>query len=154
MTVVAGFEFPDGLHYQAEDQVWARLVGDGTATVGITAFGVHQAGGEIFMCRPKTVGSLALQRRSVAVVEVAKAIVAVKSPVSGRVVAVNETLGTQPELVHRDPYGAGWIARLELADFAADAMALVSGDAVAPAMQHQAWLFGQAESSALPPAEA
>ena len=151
--IVAGFDFPDGLHYQPEDQVWARLEGDGAATVGITAFGVHQAGGEIFMCRPKTLGSVVEQRRSVAVVEVAKAIVSVKSPVGGRIVAINELLAATPELVHRDPYGAGWIARLALADFAADAALLVIGVGVAPAMQHQAWLFRQADSADVPGAD-
>ena len=149
--IVAGFDFPDGLHYQPEDQVWARLEGDGAATVGITAFGVHQAGGELFMCRPKIVGSRIEQRRSLAVAEVAKAIVSVRSPVRGVVVAVNEALAAEPGLVHLDPYGRGWIARLQLEDFAADAAALVSGEAVAAAMQHQAWLFRQADSPQLEP---
>lgn len=143
---IAGFDYPEGLLYQAEDQVWARLEGDGTATVGITAFGIHQAGGEVYMCRPRAVGQAVEQRRSVAVVEVAKAILSVKSPVRGTVVAVNEALAAQPELVHRDPYEAGWLARVQLADLEADRAALVQGAAVEAAMQHQAWLFRMAEA--------
>ena len=85
-----------------------------------------------------------------------KSIVPVKSPVSGTVVAVNEALEDRPELVHRDPYGAGWIARLQLADMAADQAAMLTGDAVAPAMAHHAWLHRlelvPATSGGIPPA--
>ncbi|WP_341888731.1 glycine cleavage system protein H [Variovorax sp. YR752] len=135
----AGLEFPDDLHYLVDHQVWARLEGDGTATVGITALGVVQAG-EIYMCRPKTVGSEVEQGRSIAVVELAKSIVSVKSPVRGTVVAINALLADTPELVHRDPYGQGWLARVRLADLEADRSALLHGEPVLAAMQHQAWL--------------
>jgi glycine cleavage system H protein len=146
MIFVAGFEFPAGLHYQAEDQTWARLEGDGTATVGITALGIHQAGGEIYMCRPRSVGQAVEQRRSIAVVEVAKAVLSVKSPVRGEVVAVNDALASRPELVHLRPYGEGWLVRVRLADFDADAAQLVTGETVAAAMQRAAWLDGLAEA--------
>ena len=141
--IVCGFDFPDTLHYLPDEQVWARLHDDGTATVGITALGIHLAG-EIYMCRPKAVGSVVAQGRAVAVVELAKSIVAVKSAVTGTVVEINALLATQPEHVHGDPYGAGWLARLQLADLAADGALLVHGDAVAVAMQHHAWLHGLA----------
>ncbi len=131
--------FPAELWYLVEPQVWARLEGDGSATVGITSLGIRAAG-EIYMCRPKAVGSAVEQGRAVAVVELAKSIVSVKSPVRGRVVEVNALLADRPELVHRDPYGEGWLARLELLDFEADRAALVQGAAVAEAMQQWAWL--------------
>lgn len=135
-----GFAFPAGLHYLVEHQVWARLENDGRATIGITALGITLAG-EIYMCRPKRVGSAVLQGGSIAVVELAKAIVSVKSPVSGTIVAINEALLQQPELVHGDPYAAGWIATLALSDLAADAAALVhEPDAVRAAMARHAWL--------------
>ena len=135
----AGFDFPDALHYLVEHQVWARLEGDGTATVGITALGIAQAG-EIYMARPKAVGSEVEQGRSIAVVELAKSIVSVKSPVRGTVVAVNARLADTPELVHRDPYGEGWLARVSLSAFDADRAALLHGEPVAAAMEHHAWL--------------
>ncbi len=138
---VAGFEFPDGLHYLVEHQVWAQLEEGGVARVGITSLGVHLAGGEIYMARAKRVGVVVQQGTSVGVVELAKAVVSVKSAVSGTVVEVNERLTATPELVHQDPYGEGWLARLELSDFAADALVLVRGEAaVRPAMEHHAWL--------------
>jgi glycine cleavage system H protein len=137
--LIRSFEFPDDLHYHAEHQVWARVHADGTATVGITSLGIRLAG-EIYMCRPKAMGSVIEQERSIAVVELAKAIVSVKSPVRGTVVEINLRLATNPELVHTDPYGEGWLARIVLADFDADRERLVHGEAVAAAMHHHAWL--------------
>lgn len=138
--VICGLEFPDDLLYLPEHQVWARLHDDGTATVGITSLGIVQAGGEIYMCRPQSLGTEVAQGRSVGVVELAKSILSVKSPVCGRVVAVNPLLEEQPEWVHREPYGRGWMARLALHDLLADRAALVQGDAVVPVMEHHAWL--------------
>lgn len=142
---VSGLEFPDDLHYLVEHQVWARLGSDGTATVGITALGIAQAG-EIYMCRPKWPGTAVEQGRSIAVVELAKSIVSVKSPVRGTIAAVNAALETTPELVHRDPYGEGWLARVQLADFDADRAVLLHGEPVAAAMAHHAWLSRKDES--------
>jgi len=136
---VAGFEFPDALHYHVEHQTWARVEGDGSATVGITALGIKLSG-EIYMCRPKSVGQVVEQGKSIAVVELAKAIVSVKSPLSGTVVGVNAQLATAPELVHLDPYGRGWIARLAPAAWDRERAALVHGESVAVAMAHHAWL--------------
>jgi glycine cleavage system H protein len=137
--ILLGHDYPDELHYLVEDQVWARLHGDGTATVGIAAMGIAQAG-EIYMCRPKPAGAEVAQGRSVAVAELAKSIVSVRSPVTGVVVEANPRLAREPELVHRAPYGAGWLARLRLADFAADLPALVHGEAVRAAMERYARL--------------
>jgi glycine cleavage system H protein len=130
---------PTDLHYLIEHQVWARVHDDGTATVGITALGIQLAG-EIYMARPKGVGVAVEQGRAVAVVELAKSIVSVKSPVTGTVVDVNATLAERPERVHEDPYGSGWLARLMLTDIEHDRAALVTGDAVAAAMARHAWL--------------
>lgn len=147
--IVEGFLFPDELHYQVEDQVWARLVGDGTAVVGITALGIRLAG-EVYMCRPKSAGAQVEQGRGIAVVELAKSIVSVKSPVSGTVLEPNEALATRPELIHEDCYGQGWIARLQLKDWALDAPQLLQGADVEPAMRRHAQLFRAGEPEAGP----
>lgn len=131
--------FPDELFYLVEHQVWARLHADATATVGITSMGIRVAG-EIYMCRPKPVGAQLEQGRSVAVVELAKSIVSVKSPVRGRVCELNPRLEGEPELVHLDPYGAGWLARVALDDWSDSQTRLLQGAAIIPAMQHYAWL--------------
>lgn len=133
--------FPSELHYLVEHDVWARLDGDGTATVGITALGIKLSG-EIYMCRAKPVGTVVEQGRSIAVVELAKAIVSVKCAVSGTVLAVNPRLEEAPQLVHTDPYGEGWIARLSLADLERDRAQLVHGSGMLDAMARHAAEFG------------
>jgi glycine cleavage system H protein len=132
--------YPADLHYLVEHQVWVRLQGDGTAVVGITALGIRLSG-EIYMCRPKPAGSVVEQGRSVAVVELAKSIVSVKSPLSGTVLVVNAALAETPELVHTDPYGAGWLVVLRPSALEPDRAALLHGDAVVPAMRQHARLF-------------
>jgi glycine cleavage system H lipoate-binding protein/predicted peroxiredoxin len=124
------FAFPDNPLYLVEHDLWARLLGDGAATVGITSLGIKLSG-EIYMCRGKPTGSIVDQGRAVAVVELAKAIVLVKSPVSGELVLTNPLLDTTPQPVHRDPYGNGWIARVRLHDLQHDMRRLVQSDAIA-----------------------
>ncbi|MBB3181386.1 glycine cleavage system protein H [Variovorax sp. Sphag1AA] len=137
-----GLGFPRDLHYLVEHDVWARLHGDGTATVGITSLGIKLSG-EIYMCRVKPVGSEIAQGRAIAVVELAKAIMSVKCAMSGVVLAVNSRLEDEPELIHRDPYGEGWLARLRLVDPGADRGRLMNGDDVHEAMARHAAAFDQ-----------
>lgn len=93
------------------------------------------------MARPKMLGTVVQQGASVGVVELAKAIVSVKTPLSGTVLEINPRLAAEPELVHREPYGAGWLARLSLANFAGEAGQLVQGEAaLRPAIERHAWL--------------
>lgn len=96
--------------------------------------------GEIYMCRARAVGATVEQGKSIAVVELAKSIVSVKSPVRGVITEVNPLLDEHPERVHTDPYGSGWIARVRPGNFAADLPQLAHGQGVAQAMQHYAWL--------------
>jgi len=137
--LIAGAALPEDLLYWVEDQTWARLLPDGTVRAGITALGL-KASGEIYMCRPKPPGELLVQGRSMAVVELAKAIVSVKAPLSGQVLRVNARLAEAPELVHCDPYGEGWLLELRPAALETERAALVEGEAVRAAMERYAWL--------------
>lgn len=140
MSDAALTRLPAGLWLWAEDQTWARPLPDGSVRVGITALGL-KASGDIYMCRPKPAGSEVAQGRSIGVVELAKSIVAVKSPLSGRVLRVNEALQERPELVHQSPYEAGWLAELAPSALEAEQARLAVGeDAIRAAMQHWAWL--------------
>jgi glycine cleavage system H protein len=123
---IGPLNFPCDLYYLVEQDVWARVHEDNTATVGITAHGIHLSG-EIYMCRAKDVGVQVEQGRAIAVVELAKAILSVKCPVTGEVVETNPVLASSPEIVHTDPYNSGWIARLRLTNFASDATQLARG---------------------------
>jgi glycine cleavage system H protein len=131
---------PNGFWLWAEDQTWAEALPNGQVRIGITALGL-QASGEIYMCRPKPVGSEIEQGRSIGVVELSKSIVAVKSPLSGVVVKVNEALEEKPELVHQSPYDAGWLVELAPSDLEAEKAGLAIGEtAIRDAMAHWAWL--------------
>ena len=132
--------FPADLHYLIEHQVWARVEADGTATVGITSLGIALAG-EIYMCRAKAAGTAIEQGKSVAVVELAKSIASVKSPLSGTVIETNPRLADAPELVHADPYGEGWIARIRPFAFEHEARLLLHGEGVRTAMADHAHLY-------------
>jgi len=98
---------------------WITVDGK-TVTVGITDFAQSQLGDVVFLELPSSGRKLAL-RESFGVVESVKAASDLYAPVAGRVVEVNDKLTTKPELVNSDPYGEGWILKLELAgDLPAD----------------------------------
>lgn len=138
--LTAGPDLPEGFWLWPEDQTWAWPLPGGQVRVGITALGL-KASGEIYMCRPKAVGSEVEQGRSIGVVELSKSIVSVKSPLSGTVVRVNEALEEQPELVHQSPYEAGWLVELVPSRLAAEKHRLAIGEAaVRDAMSRWAWL--------------
>lgn len=142
---VAHLEFPEELYYLVEHDTWARFEDGGIVTVGISALGVALSG-DLYMCRPKTVGKIIEAQRGIAVVELAKSIVSVKSPLSGTVVGINAALEDRPELICRDPYGAGWLARLQASNWDRDRRALVTGAAIGPAMRERAWLMRQIDA--------
>lgn len=107
-----GFEYPDPLGYCLERDLWCRPEPDGSLRIGITAFGVHISG-DFFMCRPKPVGTALARGQTMAIVELNKSIVTVRSPVSGVVCSINPVLADKPESIQHDPYGEGWIACLQ-----------------------------------------
>lgn len=138
--LIAGADLPTHLWYWVDDQTWALPLAGGVVRVGITALGLR-ASGDVYMCRPKSVGSEVQQGRSIGVVELSKSIVSVKSPLSGVITRVNEALEAQPELVHRSPYEAGWLAELVPSRLDDEKAGLAIGEAaVGEAMRHWAWL--------------
>ncbi len=92
---------------------WITVDGK-TVTVGITDFAQSELGDVVFLELPSVGRKLAL-RESFGAVESVKAASDLYSPVAGRVTAVNDKLTSKPELVNSDPYGDGWILKLELA---------------------------------------
>lgn len=138
--LIAGADLPDDRWYWADDQTWAEPLPDGAVRVGVTALGL-KASGEIYMCRPKSIGSAIEQGRSLGVVELAKSIVSVKSPLSGVVTRVNPALEEKPELVHQSPYDAGWLIELAPSNLDAEKANLAIGEpAIRDAMARWAWL--------------
>src|ERR1700693_4766306 len=92
---------------------WISVDGK-VVTVGITDFAQAQLGDVVFMELPAAGRKLAA-RESFGVVESVKAASDLYSPVAGRITAVNDKLAAHPELINSDPYGDGWILKLELA---------------------------------------
>ena len=104
---------PDDLRYSREHE-WVRVDG-GRATIGITSFAADELGDIVFVELPE-VGAALSQFASFGVVESVKAVSDLYAPVSGEVVEVNDALRESPELLNADPFGEGWIARVELAN--------------------------------------
>jgi glycine cleavage system H protein len=92
---------------------WVTVDGK-EATIGITDFAQSQLGDVVFLELPSPGRKLAA-RDTFGVVESVKAASDLYSPVAGRITAVNEKLASKPELINSDPYGEGWILKLELA---------------------------------------
>ena len=104
---------PADLRY-TKDHEWVRLADD-IATVGITAFAAEQLGDIVFVELPD-VGRTLEQHVTFGVVESVKAVSDLFAPVGGEVVETNGELAGRPELVNEDPYEAGWMIRVRLAD--------------------------------------
>jgi glycine cleavage system H protein len=105
--------YPDELRYHSEHD-WARVEGP-EATFGVTWY-AQDALGEVVFYEPPEVGSQATKDQAYAEVESVKAVSDVYAPLSGEIVAVNDVLANQPELINEDPYGEGWLVRVRLFD--------------------------------------
>lgn len=107
-------EIPANVKY-IETHQWVRLEGDGTATVGITDFAQEQLGDVVYIGLPE-VGATVTGGEEAGVAESVKSASDVFSPVTGEVLAINESLEDEPEMVNEDPYGEGWLYKVKLAD--------------------------------------
>ncbi len=95
----------------AKTHEWVRPDEGGLATVGISAYAVEALTDLVFMQLP-AVGRRVKAGESIGEIESVKAVSDFYAPVSGEVVAVNESLPSQLETLGKDPYGAGWIVRI------------------------------------------
>jgi glycine cleavage system H protein len=108
---------PNGLHYTKEHE-WV-LIEDNIATIGITDFAQESLGDVTYIQLPKE-GETITKNDPFGVVESVKAVSDLYSPVTGRVVEVNQPLLEAPELVNQDPYTDGWMVKVEVKDFDTD----------------------------------
>lgn len=114
--------YPGDLHY-SENHQWAR-VESGVATVGITHYAQEQLGEVVYVDLPNR-DDEARRGELVGTVESVKATSDINSPVSGRVIEVNTSLDDDPAQINQDPYGAGWLAKIDLSN-PAEVRALMS----------------------------
>jgi glycine cleavage system H protein len=110
---MADFEYPAELRYTGEHE-WVRVEGD-RARVGITSYAQDALGDIVYVTLPDEGGAVEAGSPC-GEVESTKSVSDLYSPLSGTVVARNEALDANPELVNRDPYGEGWMFEVTLDD--------------------------------------
>ena len=104
---------PADLKYHSEHE-WVRIEGR-TAVLGITDYAQEALGDLVFLELP-VLGSVVKAGQEIGEVESTKTTSAIYTPLSGKILGVNEVLKDKPELINKEPYGQGWIARIELTD--------------------------------------
>ncbi|MEI6638093.1 MAG: glycine cleavage system protein GcvH [Chlorobium sp.] len=108
---------PAALHY-TKDHEWITLLEDGsTALVGITDFAQHELGDIVFV-ELKPAGTTLKEHEVFGTVEAVKTVADLFAPVAGEIIALNDQLDNA-EVVNQDPYKAGWLIKLKVADPAA-----------------------------------
>ncbi len=104
---------PAELRYSS-DHEWVRIEGT-TATIGITEYAQDALGDVVFVEMPDA-GLAVSAGESFSEVESTKSVSDIYAPLTGAISEVNAELESQPELLNSDPYGAGWICRIEISD--------------------------------------
>ena len=107
------YEFPDDLYYD-KDHNWARVEGN-IVTQGLTDFGQDLAG-EIVYAEVPRVGREVQQGKPFMSMESGKWVGRIKAIVSGKITEANEEIEWESTIINEDPYGGGWLAKIEAAD--------------------------------------
>ena len=105
--------FPEELKY-TNDHEWVRIEGN-VAYAGITDFAQHELG-DIVYIEIDTLGKEVTKEDQFGTVEAVKTVSDLLMPVTGRITELNKKLDTNPELVNTDPYGEGWMVKIEISD--------------------------------------
>ncbi len=106
-------EVPEGLKYSKEHE-WV-LVEDQIVTVGITEYAQEELGDVVYVELPE-VGEKMVKDDPFGAVESVKAVSDLYAPISGAVLEVNNTLPDSPEIINEDPYGDGWMIKVEVSN--------------------------------------
>jgi len=120
------------LHYAVEDHSWANVNDDGTVTIGMTDVAQNMAG-SILHAKTKKVGVVRAKGRPIATVESSKWVGPVKTPVSGEIIAVNEEVAKDAEIINRSPYQKGWLVKLKPTNLDAEIAEMLTGDSAVQA---------------------
>ncbi len=120
-----GYVFPDDLRYE-QNHYWAKKDGDFIVT-GATEFISKQAGEITFVDLPQE-GDGLTQGKPYGSIESGKWVGRIYAVVSGAVAEVNQVLEDEPEKINEDPYGQGWICKIEPSNLEADMAALMAAD--------------------------
>jgi glycine cleavage system H protein len=104
--------FPDNLRY-TKDHEWIKIESGNVAVIGITDFAQKELG-DIVYVEVETIGKALEADAIFGTVEAVKTVSDLYLPVSGTIIALNPALATSPELVNSDPYGEGWMVKVEV----------------------------------------
>ncbi|MFN2384181.1 MAG: glycine cleavage system protein GcvH [Gemmatimonadota bacterium] len=108
-------QVPDELYY-SEDHEWVAFDTDTSiATIGITDYAQGELGDVVFLELPE-IGMQVTHRDTCGTIEAVKTVAELYAPVSGEIIEINADLENSPETVNRDPYGDGWILKIQVAD--------------------------------------
>lgn len=107
--------FPEDLKYTKEHE-WIRVEGN-IGTIGVTDHAQGELGDIVYIDISSNVDAVA-QGEAFGTIEAVKTVADLYAPVAGKIVEVNTALNDAPETVNTDPYGAGWLVRIEIADMA------------------------------------
>jgi glycine cleavage system H protein len=107
-------EYPKGLRYSREHE-WVLVENADTALVGISDFAQNELGDVVYVEAPE-LGEKISKDDPFGAVESVKAVSDLYAPVSGTVTEVNDALPETPELINEDPYGEGWIIKVDMSD--------------------------------------
>jgi len=103
--------FPENLKYSKEHE-WVKAEGN-IATVGVSAYAQDQLGDVVYVELPKE-GKELKAMEEMGVVESVKSVSSIYCPIAGKVIEINSALNNQPQLVNEDPYGKGWMIKVEM----------------------------------------
>lgn len=106
-------DIPEDLKFTKEHE-WVRLETDGSLVIGVTDYAQEQLGDIVYVELPSAEDEPTIERdQPMAVVESVKAASDVYAPISGKVTEVNDELPNSPAVINEDPYGDGWLVRIE-----------------------------------------
>ncbi len=101
-------------YFYTDNDYWVDIQGS-VATVGVTDY-LQKSNGDVAFVEPVAPGKSVKRGEELGEIETIKATLNLISPVTGKVIEVNREMETHPEFINSDPYGAGWICKIELAD--------------------------------------
>ncbi len=140
MARIDRYDYPDDRWYDRREHLWLHAVRQGEGwlvTVGLDALG-QEALGEVVYVQLAEAGLGVTRGQAIGSLEAAKMVRPLLAPVSGTLVAVNPAVLGAPRLLNTDPYGAGWLCRVETDRWERERAALLHGDAAVTA-----WIRGE-----------
>jgi glycine cleavage system H protein len=129
------FKVATDRHYSSEG-LWAKAEGS-LVRIGLSDF-LQQRSGDVAFAEVNKLGTAVNVGDEVATIETIKVNISLTSPVTGKILEVNPAMATAPEAINQDPYGDGWLAVIEAADWEADRAALLDRQAYFTLMRGQA----------------